>query len=73
MSNDGLANTFLLESIKHKASIELERRIERHLKDEFNHKWLPQIMKQVKKTTLIDVVSTKDYLELKITTTDEGK
>jgi hypothetical protein len=57
---------FVLEKLKIIARAELEQRIEKHLKDEFYHKWLPRVKKEVTNKLVVDLVNMDDMLEIQM-------
>lgn len=74
MSSDH--SVFVLEKLKIMAALQLEERVEKHLKDKFYNEWLPKIVDEVRHNLIMEVVNENDNLELTIKikpTTKEGK
>ena len=65
-SQEKMENTFMLEHIRYSLLMELEKRVEKHLKDQFYQRILPAIIKQVKNEVVLDLVSGEDFLDIKI-------
>ena len=61
MSDD---KVFVLEKMKVRALMDLDERIEKHLKNEFYNKMLPKAMKEVREKIIVDLVNQDDKLEL---------
>ena len=61
MSDD---KVFVLEKMKVRALMDLDERIEKHLKNEFYTKILPKAMKEVREKIIVDLVNQDDKLEL---------
>lgn len=57
---------FVLEKLKLRAEKELLDRVEKHMRDIFNHRILPGIMKDVRANLIIDIVNEHDILDIKI-------
>lgn len=63
---------FVLEKLKYSALVELESRVEKHLKDKFYSQILPTILKQITNQLVVDLVNDDDQLQLTIKINTEG-
>ena len=64
---------FVLEHLKLQATIELEKRVVKHLKNEFYNKMLPKIINQLKNELVVDLVNNTDFLEIKMSIKPQEK
>ena len=69
MSTDNAV--FVLEQLKYKATDALMGRVEKHLKDHFYSKWLPQTLKEIRTNLTIDLVNDNDLIEIQIKVKNE--
>ena len=60
-------NSFMLNKMKIQMMMELEQRIEKHLKNEFYNKILPRTIDQVKKKVMIETIENEYDIDIKMT------
>jgi len=63
---------FVLESLKNKALIQLENRVEKYLVSKFYSDVLPKLIKDIKNNLIIDLINDDENLELKIQLKQKG-